>query len=183
MAGLGGVMAGALGLLLAGVLDLQGCGFGLVLAAGLDLVAGLDLAFRDGDFVRLTVPARDLVFALLLVFAAALAFADFVFFLAIMRAPFCSERQPAMSRSNADNQTKTKVDGQAGTGDRNILAKIVSYTERHRNPMAPRVRVGRGRPPARRRGLGRASYRLKLHLKVSGVTPADVRFATDAFRA
>jgi hypothetical protein len=37
--------------------------------------------------VRLTVPALDLVFGLLLVFAAALAFADFVFFLATMRAP------------------------------------------------------------------------------------------------
>src|SRR5258708_1937479 len=88
-AGLGGVVAGALGLLLASVLDLGRVAvFGLVLAAGLDLVAGLDLAFRDGDLVRLTVPALDLVFALLLVLAAALAFADFfVFFLATMRAP------------------------------------------------------------------------------------------------
>jgi hypothetical protein len=61
--------------------------FGLVLAAGLDLVAGLDLAFRDEDLVRLTVRALDLVFVLLLVFAAALAFADFAFFLATMRSP------------------------------------------------------------------------------------------------
>ena len=87
-AGLGGVVAGALDLLLASVLDLGRVAvFGLVLAAGLDLVAGLDLAFRDEDLVRLTVPALDLVFALRLVFAAALAFADFVFFLATMRAP------------------------------------------------------------------------------------------------
>ncbi len=93
-AGLGGVVAGALGLFLASVLGLGRVAvFGLVLAtgfvlaAGLDLIAGLDLAFRDGDLVRLAVPAPDLVFALLLVFAAALAFADFIFFLATMRAP------------------------------------------------------------------------------------------------
>jgi hypothetical protein len=72
---------------LASVLDLGRVAvFGLDLAARLDLVGGLDLAFRDGDLARLTVPALDLVFALLLVFAAALAFADFVFFLATMRA-------------------------------------------------------------------------------------------------
>jgi len=55
----------------------------------------LDLAFRDGDLVRLTAPALDLVFALLLVFAAALAFADFVFFLATMCAPSApNDNQP-----------------------------------------------------------------------------------------
>jgi hypothetical protein len=112
-----GVVAGVFGLLLAGVLDL-----GNFAVFGFVLVAGLDLAFRDGDLVRLTVPALDLVFA------AALAFAVFVFFLATMRAPLCSERQPAMSRGDADNQTTTKVNGLAGTGDRNILAKIVSYS-------------------------------------------------------
>jgi hypothetical protein len=98
--------------------------------------------------VRLTFRALDLVFALLLVFAAALAFdADF-FFLATMRAPFCSERQPPMSRADADDQTSNKVDGGAVTGDRNTPAKIVSYTERLRNAMAPApVRVGEGRPP------------------------------------
>ena len=87
MAGLGGVVAGALGLLLASVLDLGRVAvFGLVFA-GLALAAGLDLAFRDGDLACLTAPLLDLVFALLLVFAAAFAFADFVFFLATMRAP------------------------------------------------------------------------------------------------
>jgi hypothetical protein len=81
---------------LASVLDLGRVAvFGLDLAARLDLVGGLDLAFRDGDLARLTVPALDLVFALLLVFAAALAFADFVFFLATMRAPSArNESQP-----------------------------------------------------------------------------------------
>jgi hypothetical protein len=82
---LGGVVAGVLGLLLAGVLDPSVVAvFGLVLVAGLDLAAG-----RDGDLaLRLIVRALDLIFALLLVFAAALAFAtDFVFFLATMRAP------------------------------------------------------------------------------------------------
>jgi hypothetical protein len=90
---LSGVAAGALDLLLAGVLDWDGVAvFGLALEAGLALVAGLDVAFRDRDLVRLTVPARDLAFvlllvlALLLVFAMAFALADFVFFLATMRA-------------------------------------------------------------------------------------------------
>jgi len=55
--------------------------------AGLALAAGLDLSFRDGDLACLTAPLLDLVFALLLVFAAAFAFADFVFLLATMRAP------------------------------------------------------------------------------------------------
>jgi hypothetical protein len=156
-AGLGGVVAGALGLVFVGVLDL-----GRVAVFGLVLAAGLDLAFRDGDLVCLTVLALDLAFALLLVFAVALAFADFVFFLATMRASLCSERQPAMSRGDADNQTTTRVDGQTGTGDRNIPAEIVSYTERLRNAMAAApapasARVGRGRPPAQRRGLRRAS--------------------------
>jgi len=76
--------------------------FGLV-PAGLDLVAGLDLAlaFGDGGFAL----ALDLVLALLLVFAAVLdfaalpftdlAFADLVFFLATMRAPSASnDSQP-----------------------------------------------------------------------------------------
>jgi hypothetical protein len=99
---LGGVVAG---LLLAGVLELGGgVVFGLV-PAGLDLVAGLDLAlaldFGDGGFAL----ALDLVLALLLVFAAVLdfaalpftdlAFADLVFFLATMRAPSASnDSQP-----------------------------------------------------------------------------------------
>jgi len=66
--GLGGVVAGVFGLLLAGVLKL-----GLIVVFGLVLVAGLGLAEGcDGDLaLRLTVPALDLVFALLLVFAAA----------------------------------------------------------------------------------------------------------------
>src|SRR5260370_5303763 len=81
-AGLGGVVAGALGLLLASVLDLGRVAvFGLVLAAGLDLVAGLDLAFPDGGLVRLTVPALDLVFPLLFLFSPPLPFADFLSFL------------------------------------------------------------------------------------------------------
>ena len=81
-AGLDGVAAGVFGLSLAGVLD-----SGNVVLFGLVLVTGLDLAFRDGDLIRLTVPALDLVFALLLVFAATLAFGTvFVFFLATMRA-------------------------------------------------------------------------------------------------
>src|SRR5262245_43524119 len=84
-AGLDGVAAGVFGLLLADVLDLGTVEvFGLVLVAGFDLTVGCD---RDWA-LRLTVPALDLVFDLLLVFAAALAFgADFVFFLATMRAP------------------------------------------------------------------------------------------------
>jgi hypothetical protein len=98
----------ATGLDLGGVLD-----FGLVLPAGFVLRAGLllaaglvlaflDLAFRGGALVRLTVPALDLlfvlllVFALLLAFAAAFAFADFVFFLATMRAsPAPNDSQPS----------------------------------------------------------------------------------------
>ena len=56
---------------------LLGLLLGFLLAGVLDLVDGLDLAFFDGDFVRL-----------LLVFAAPLAFVDFVFFfLATIRAP------------------------------------------------------------------------------------------------
>jgi hypothetical protein len=121
---LGGVVAGALGLLLAGVLDL-----GRVAVFGLALAAGLDLAFRDGGLVRLTVPALDLVFALLLVFvllfvfalllafalllvlAAALPFADFVFFLATMRVPLCSEQEPA-SVATPTTKPNTQVDWQ-----------------------------------------------------------------------
>src|SRR6516164_8244923 len=78
-AGVGGVVSAVFGLLWAGVLAL-----GTVAVLGLVLVAGLDLALGcDGDLTfRLTIPAVDLVFALLLVFAAALAFGtDFVFFL------------------------------------------------------------------------------------------------------
>ena len=82
--GFDGVVAGVFGLLLAGDLDLDNVAvFGLVLVAGLALAAGCggDLALRP------TVPALDLVFALLLVLAAALAFGTvFVFFLATMRA-------------------------------------------------------------------------------------------------
>ena len=73
-----------MGLLLVGVLDLgRVAAFGLALAAGLDPASGC-----DGDLaLRLIVPALDVV-ALLLVFAAALAFGTvFVFFLATMRAP------------------------------------------------------------------------------------------------
>ncbi|MGO9108206.1 MAG: hypothetical protein ACLP9L_03140 [Thermoguttaceae bacterium] len=83
-AGLGDVVAGVLGLLLAGVLDLGKVAvFGLVFVAGLDPALGCDGALA----LLLTVPALDLV-ALLLVFAAALAFGTvFVFSLAAMRAP------------------------------------------------------------------------------------------------
>jgi hypothetical protein len=83
-AGLGNVVVGVLGVLLAGVLDL-----GMVAVFGLVLVAGLDPALgSDGDLaLRPTFPVPDLV-ALLLVFDAALDFgAVFVFFLATMRAP------------------------------------------------------------------------------------------------
>jgi len=113
--GLGGVVAGAFGLLLAGVVDP-----GRLATFGLILAAGLDRAFRDGDLllVRLTVPA---LFA-----PAALAFADFVFFLATMRTP---SSEQAMSRGVADDQTTTKVDGQARTSDRNISAKTVPYAK------------------------------------------------------
>jgi hypothetical protein len=45
--------------------------------------------------VRATLPALDLVFVFLLVFAAALAFADFVFFPATMHPPSApSDSQP-----------------------------------------------------------------------------------------
>lgn len=111
MTGLDGFVAGTLGLLLVGPLDLgRVAAFRLVFAAGLVLVTGLERAFRDADLARLTVAALDLVFALVLVFAAVLAFADFVFFLAAMCAP-CSERQPAMT---PDDQTKAQVDGARG---------------------------------------------------------------------
>ena len=74
-------------------------GFDGVAAFGLDLTAGLESTFCDGDFACLAFPALDLAFALLLVFAlplvlvlllvfaAALAFADFDFFLATMSNP------------------------------------------------------------------------------------------------
>ncbi len=90
-------MAGAFNLPLSRVFERGRVGvFGLVFA-GLDLAAclvlavGLDLAFRDGDLARLTVPALVLDFVLFLVFVATLAFADFVVFLATMRAPLFSE--------------------------------------------------------------------------------------------
>ena len=136
-------MAGVLGLLLAGLLDL-----GMVAVFGLILVAGLDLALDcDGD-LRLIVPALDLVFALLLVFAAALAFGpDFVFFLATMRAPL-----PLRTTAShvATNPKLNQGRWTAGTGDRNTPATTASYTERPRDATAPAsVRVvGQARPPA-----------------------------------
>src|SRR6476661_7436274 len=143
-AGLGGVVADVLGLLLAGVLDL-----GLVFVASLELALGC-----DGDLaLRLTVPALDLVFALLLVFAAALAFGtDFVFFLATIRAPLLlrTTASPVACRRR-QTQNKTKVDGQARTGDRNSPATMTSYTERLRDATAPASRCAwwaRPRPPA-----------------------------------
>src|ERR1700736_3328387 len=131
-AGLGGVVAGVLGLLLAGLLDL-----GMVAVFGLILVAGLDLALDyDGD-LRLIVPALDLVFA------AALAFGtDFVFLCAPR---FRSERQPAMSRQT---QSPTKVDGQ-----RELAIEIPPQPRHHTPndsetaPASVRV-VGQARPPA-----------------------------------
>jgi hypothetical protein len=144
-AGLGGVVAGDLGLLLAGLLDL-----GMVAVFGLILVAGLDLASDcDGDLaLRLIVPALDLVFALLLVFAAALAFGpDFVFFLATMRAPL-----PLRTTAShvATNPKLNQGRWTAGTGDRNAPATTASYTERLRDATAPAsVRVvGQACPPA-----------------------------------
>ena len=142
--------AGALRLLFAAVLDLGRVAvFGLALAdrlalaaglafvAGLDLVAGLDVAFRDGDLARLTVPALDLVFALLLVFVA-LAFADFDFFLTTMRNPSASYGSRPRRVATPSNQTTTKVEGQAGNGDRNVPAEIISL-HRLSNAAAPWV--------------------------------------------
>jgi hypothetical protein len=132
---LGGVVAGALGLLLAGDWDLAlALALGRVATFRLVLAAGFDLAFPDGDLVRPTVRALDLVFALLFVFAfaLALAFADFDFFLATMRPPSAPNDPVAWRR----RLTTTKVDGQAETSDRNMLAKNVSYTELLRNAMA-----------------------------------------------
>jgi hypothetical protein len=145
---LGNVAAGALRLLFAAVLDLGRVAvFGLALAArltlaaGLDLVAGLDVAFRDGDLARLTVPALDLVFVLLLVFVA-LAFADFVYFLATMRNPSASYGSRPRRVATPSNQTTTKVEGQAGNGDRNVPAEIISL---HGATLKRYSAVGRGR--------------------------------------
>ena len=141
-AGLGGVVAGVLGLLLAGLCDL-----GMVAVFGLILVAGLDLALDcDGD-LRLIVPA--LVFALLLVFAAALAFGtDFVFFLATMRAPL-----PLRTTAShvATNPKPNQGRWTAGTGDRNTPATTASYTERLRDSASVGARGGPG-PSARSAG-------------------------------
>jgi hypothetical protein len=139
-AALGRVVAGALGLLLASVLDLGGVAvFGLVLAAG------LDLAFRDGDLVRLTGPLPDLVFAVPLVFAAALAFTDFALSLATMRAPFApnDSRPCRVATPTAKPQLRSMDRRELAT---EIYPQGLYHTPNNsEDPVAPAsVRPGRG---------------------------------------
>jgi hypothetical protein len=97
-----------------GALDLAGV---LGLAGVLVLAADLAGAFREGDFLRPAVLTLDWAFGLIFLGDVAFAFTDLVFFLATMRAPSVRtvENQVAWRRT-----TPIKVNGQAGTADRNI---------------------------------------------------------------
>jgi hypothetical protein len=96
----------------------------------------LDLAFRDEDLVRLTVAAPDLVFALLLVFAAALAFADLVFFLATMRAsrpaPFAASLSLYLKSYKLKNKLAavTNDNAQTCSDERNIPTRGIANRSR-----------------------------------------------------
>jgi hypothetical protein len=128
-----------------------------------------------------------LVFALLLVFAAALAFGtDFVFFLATIRAPLLLRTTAShVACRRRQTQNKTKVDGQARTGDRNSPATMTSYTERLRDATAPASRCAWWARPVRPqpRGLGQGIVPAQTStLEGVGLTPAEVRFSNRPFR-
>lgn len=102
VAGLAGVLVLAAGLdrALTGVRGLAGVAR---LAGVLVLAADLDGVFREDDFLRPVVLTLDLAFALTFRGAAALAFTDFVFFPATMRASTLNDKTIIRRHGQAKN--------------------------------------------------------------------------------